>query len=113
MRKKALHACRERELDAQSGRERGSPEQPRPQQRGDPLSRLPPGPPLLDHGQRAQPSQAGPKQRPHPGRPAKLTALEQRVDDGHERAGQQHRTGQVRPTRAPRRRRLTGPRPLA
>ena len=58
---------------------------------------LPPGPPGFEQTQRAQAGQAGPDQRPHPGRPAELTALEQRVDDGDQRASQQHRPGQVGP----------------
>ena len=89
----ALHAGRKRGLDAEPGRERGDPEQPRPEQRRDLLA----GPPVLAHAQHAHAGQARGEQSPHPRGPAELTALEQRVDDGDERAGQQDRAGQVGP----------------
>jgi hypothetical protein len=98
----ALQAGAERQQHAEAGGERRNAEQPGSQQRRQAACDRRAGPGAAvrlagcqrDHGR--HPSS---HQRPGPGRPAELPALQQWVHDRHQ-ASRQHRTGgQVRPAR--------------
>jgi hypothetical protein len=88
----ALQSGGKGELDCQPRSERRDPEQPRAQQRRD----LRPLPAFLDEPEGGECDEAGREQEPHPGWPAELPTLEQRIDDGDERGGEQGRADEVR-----------------
>jgi hypothetical protein len=95
----ALQAGRERGLDAEARGKRGIAQQPGPQQwrgarrrRGVLRMAL-----LLGPGEQHDAGHPGRQHRPHPARPAELTALEQRVDDRDHPGREHRRAGVVRP----------------